>query len=247
MFNVNAIKNAFGRAAAQYDAQAHLQKHVRTHAITLAPWRRDAHILDVGCGTGALAEEAGSWRITGLDIAPGMCEEARKKCASVNADADAMPFADNHFDGVFSSLMLQWSNDPLATLREIARVLKPGGRAVISTLTQGTLKELERAFAAIDDAPHVSNFLPAPELLLRAAHARFLVVEAQEKTLTEHYPDAMTLMRSLKSIGAANKHDDRRKGLTLPAHMEKLEAAYARESQGLPATWQLLYMVLEKK
>src|SRR5947207_1791594 len=162
MFDTAAIKRSFGRAASAYDAQAHLQRRVRQRCIALAKahWPEEAHILDAGCGTGALVEDIRvggiGWQVTGLDLAPGMCGEARKKSNAVNADAESMPFGDASFDGIFSSLMLQWANHPLAVLHEMRRVTKPQARCVIATLAQGTLHELREAFAMLDESPHVS-------------------------------------------------------------------------------------------
>src|SRR6185295_16090273 len=103
----------------------------RCIAMAKACWLRGAHILDAGCGTGALSSSL--WRVTGIDIAPGMCRLAHKKNNAVtNADVVSLPFADHSFDGVFSSLMLQWVSEPKRALAEMARVVKPGGRVVIS-------------------------------------------------------------------------------------------------------------------
>jgi len=244
MFSTHAIKQDFGRAASAYDAQAHLQRQVRGYCIALAEsyWKKEAHILDAGCGTGALAQEI-NWHVTGIDLAFGMCVEADKNI--VNADAASMPFADESFDGIFSSLMLQWANDPLAILREMRRVAKPQGRCVISTLTQGTLQELRDSFGT----SHVSAFLPAPDLLDFAAHAGFKIGLSEQATITEYYPDAMRLMQSLKNIGAGNKQISRSKGLMTPQQLSRGARIYRQRfatAQGLPATWQVLYMVLGK-
>ncbi len=251
-FNRKAIKESFGRAASAYDAEAHLQRWVRGRCIALAKqcWPKDAHILDAGSGTGVLAQEA-DWRIAGLDISFGMCEFARgKHDRVVNADAAAMPFADGAFDGVFSSLMLQWAGDPAAVWREMARVLKAQGRVVLSTLAAGTLHELRQAFSILDAAPHVSHFLEAHEVLEGAATAGFSMVAAEQARVVEYYPDAVALMRALQSIGASHKQAGRRKGLMTLRQLASVERAYAKQfgnAQGLPATWQVLYLVVQKK
>ena len=57
-------------------------------------------------------------------------------------------------------------------------------------------------------------------------------------------------MRSLKSIGAANKQTGRRKGLMTPKQLKQLEQVYRKkfgDKKGLPATWQVMVMILEKK
>lgn len=246
MFDRQAVKLAFGRAAAEYDAQAQLQRQVREHGVTLAEdyWKEGAAILDAGCGTGAFAQETGRWRVTGLDMALGMCREAQGKHAVVNADAAAMPFADGSFDGLFSSLMLQWANDPTAVWREMARVVRRGGVCVVSTLVQGTLQELREAFAAVDDAPHVSEFLSGTDVVEAATQAGFQVIAGEAQVITEHYVDMLSVMHSLKAIGAGNKHAARRRGMMTPRQMERL--AYKRDERGLPVTWRVMYLTLGK-
>jgi malonyl-CoA O-methyltransferase len=98
------------------------------------------------------------WRVTSLDLSLGMCAVAREKSgAVVNADAACMPFADDSFDGLFSSLMLQWADYPQALWNEMARVVKPQGRVVLATFVRGTLHELREAFSTLDGKAHVSR------------------------------------------------------------------------------------------
>src|SRR5688500_13528131 len=251
-FDHKALKTHFGRAAAGYDTKASLQQMALCDSISYAHgyWEAGAFIADIGCGTGMLAEEVTQqnfgWQIAACDIAYGMCVQAKARYEKVvNADAHALPFADGAFDGVFSSLMLQWASDPRIVLSEMARVIKKGGHCVISTFTHGTLKELEQAFAAIDHYSHVSRFLSAGEWEARAVEAGFSAAMAREKSLLEYYPDTLSLMRSIKAIGASHKGQDRRRGLMTKRQMAALEQRYREQfgtPQGLPLSWQLLYM-----
>ncbi len=252
MFDTPKIQRDFSRAARTYDEHARLQQAVRLRAIGLIRdyWPDGTRILDVGCGTGALAREMPGWHITGLDLAPGMCDVARGHMAHVvDGDASVMPFADGAFGGLFSSLMLQWSQKPLGVLREMARVACPGSVSVVATLVHGTLDELRASIAAFDDAPHVSDFMPAPDIAASAVHAGFRLLEAEHQPVVEYYPGAVSLMRALKVIGAANKRQGRRAGLMTPRRLSALEKKYADaygSKQGIKATWQVFYMVLEK-
>ncbi len=251
MFDAKAVKRSFSDAAEAYNAHAHLQQKVRAHCIDLAMpfWPDDSHILDAGCGTGALGAEIEKWRITGLDLAPGMCRCAHIHTKDiVNADAGAMPFKDRSFDGIFSSLMLQWANDMKQIFGEMQRVLTSMGYIVISSFTSGTLLELQQAFATIDSASHVSRFYSVAEIEQFAQQAGFSVVSKEQVLVQEYVPDAATLMRSLQAIGATHKDTGRRKGLLTARKLAALEESYGQflQKEGLPVSWQLLYLVLRK-
>jgi ubiquinone/menaquinone biosynthesis C-methylase UbiE len=96
--------------------------------------------LDVGCGTGFLAFElaARGHRVSGVDFAPAMIAEARRKAAErglsirfEEADAEELPFAHCSFDLAMSRHLLWTLPHPEAAIDEWIRVLRPGGRLVV--------------------------------------------------------------------------------------------------------------------
>jgi SAM-dependent methyltransferase len=106
----------------------------------LAP-RPDEQWLDVGCGAGAVsmrAARAGA-DVTGIDLSEVMIETARRRAAEQGlaiayevGDAENLPVADGSFDVVSSSVGLIFAPDHSAVARELARVVRPGGRIGLS-------------------------------------------------------------------------------------------------------------------
>jgi ubiquinone/menaquinone biosynthesis C-methylase UbiE len=105
--------------------------------------------LDVGCGPGQFtiltAERLPSCEVWGIDLAPTMIELAQQHAAASPAaarlhfqvaDVAHLPFPDDHFDAVVSSGSIKHWPDPVAGLREIHRVLIPGGRAFIGEMNR---------------------------------------------------------------------------------------------------------------
>lgn len=97
-------------------------------------------VLDVACGTGALTLAAAEavapgGRTAGIDPNPGMLEVARRKSAAVDwreGRAESLPFADACFDAVVSQFGLMFFEDRPGALREMMRVLAPGGRLAVA-------------------------------------------------------------------------------------------------------------------
>jgi ubiquinone/menaquinone biosynthesis C-methylase UbiE len=97
-------------------------------------------VLDIGCGTGELlsrlAAKYPNARLSGLDPVPEMLEVARDKLSD-RVDlrvgwANELPWPDNCFDLVVSCNMFHYITHPVAAVREMERVLRPGGRIVIT-------------------------------------------------------------------------------------------------------------------
>ena len=94
----------------------------------------DDTVLDVATGTGAVALELVRQKrcaVVGVDQSAEMLAEARRRVDGrvrlVEADARRLPFADEEFDALTFTYLLRYVDDPAATLRELARVVKPGG------------------------------------------------------------------------------------------------------------------------
>ena len=144
-----------------------LEEHLLLDRIGPA---RGLRILDVGCGDGVLATRlalAGA-RVTGIDASADMIAAARRgaKAAGVEidlveGDAGDLPFSAGRFDCVVSVATLCFVDDPRPTIREMVRVLKPGGRLILGELGRWNLWAAQR---------RVKGWLGSK--LWRAAHFR---------------------------------------------------------------------------
>ena len=222
------VREMFTQIAPRYDLLNHLLSlqldrlwRARTAKLLRSVLRRpDVLVLDLCCGTGDLAITLtlkSTARVIGLDFAHTMLVRAREKSASlhsktlaqlrpikfVEADALRLPFADACFDLVTSAFGFRNLANYEAGLREIQRVLKPGGTIAILEFTeppQGLLGDLYRWYftrvlprigwlisghqSAYTYLPKsVSRFFRAPELAALMTRVGYHSVEFREWTM----------------------------------------------------------------
>lgn len=243
------VAHAFSRAAPRYDALATAQRQIGEGLWNTLP-ASATRIVDMGCGTGywtqRLAERYPAAQLAGLDIAPGMLEQARQRYGEgihwQQGDAAALPFSECSVDLVFSNLAVQWCRDIGAVMKAIYRVLEPGGHAHITTLLPGTLAEIAFAWQR-------------PEALLQTPNQISVAVAIAESGLTinrqtanvarYYYPDLNAVMASIKGVGAQLARPQaritRKDIATANARYKQL-----RQPEGLPVSYHCLTLTLEK-
>ncbi len=255
------VAQSFSRAAPTYDSVAQLQRDVADFLFKMIdpqPGLEQAGqtIVDLGSGTGygaaKLAHKFPRGQLLGVDIAEGMLHFARAE-RKIEAhwlcgDAENLPLASNSVGLIFSSLALQWCEDLPRLLRELYRVLKPGGQLLLSTLGPRTLSELKQAWQQVDGYRHVNRFISSQALREQLIQARF----AEDIWLSEdrvlQYSQLQELTHELKALGAHNINAGQSSGLTGRRQVQQFKAAYEtfRQDGLLPATYEVYYARLFK-
>lgn len=146
----------FARLAPFYDPWVRLvglplggERRVREKVLDILPLGKGDRVLEIGCGTGTVTLMAAgrvgeTGEAAGIDPSPEMLARARAKLAAaplpqaafLEGSGDALPFPDGHFDAVILFLVIHEMAHPdrIDTLREVLRVLRPGGHVAIGEL-----------------------------------------------------------------------------------------------------------------
>jgi malonyl-CoA O-methyltransferase len=251
-----AVKKFFNRAAKSYDHAAMLPKEVQSRLLERLQYMRHQPetIVDLGCGTGAavrgLQKTYPRARVHAVDIAGQMLKQARSryrllsKQRMVVADMEHLPFAEHSFDLVFSSLALPWCNDLKATLKEFARVSRPGALLLFTSFGPATLGELAASWLALDAHPHVHRFVDMHDVGDAMMAAGFTQPVVDAETIRVEYREFRDLLIDLRDSGASNADVGRRRGLTTPAQLRDLEKSYRRqgfERDRFVASYEIVY------
>ncbi|WP_137286606.1 methyltransferase domain-containing protein [Halorussus salinisoli] len=114
-------------------------EEMRDEALAMLDIQEGDRVLDVGCGTGFATEGIleHTRNVHGLDQSVHQLEKAWAKLGKhdpvsfYRGDAERLPFEDDSFDVVWSSGSIEYWPDPVATLRDMRRVVKPGGKVLV--------------------------------------------------------------------------------------------------------------------
>lgn len=263
--DIRQVRRNFSCHAEEYDRYARVQKRVAARLLDLVlPQIQPGTLaLEVGTGTGELARRL--LRLTSdvslvvSDLAHGMTRHAAASLGAlpaVDADAQALPFRGGRFGLVLSASVFQWLNDLPAALSEGARVLRPGGLLAFAMYGERTLWELREAHRlAVQEAggehgSHAHTFPGEAEVGRTLATVGLQPLQLFTEDEVERHPDVAALLRSLKKIGAQNASTERPAGLASRRVMHRLAALYAErfghETQGLPATYHVIYGLARK-
>lgn len=166
--NLQAAR-AWGAGGEGYDQISRGIADAIQHAVDALDAQPGERVLDVATGTGWAARriaERGAL-VTGVDLGAEVIEAARtlSKGAGIEfqvGDAEALPFADNQFDALISTFGVMFARDPEAVARELARVVRPGGRISLANWAVGgsvhQMFKMIRSYRPADANPAPSPF-----------------------------------------------------------------------------------------
>jgi 2-polyprenyl-3-methyl-5-hydroxy-6-metoxy-1,4-benzoquinol methylase len=165
--NTNEI--AFAAELTDYASKAKDQrraKKLRRQLKTYQSYHQTGNFLELGCNAGAVlltARELG-WQVHGVDISKAATEFGRNQW-NLNLHTgtiDTAAYADNYFDVIYSNAVLEHVEAPLVTLKEIQRVLRPGGIFYCNTVNWAsyTREILNEHWLLIDPTHHIHLYTP---------------------------------------------------------------------------------------
>jgi malonyl-CoA O-methyltransferase len=225
-----AARRRFERAARSYPGASRLEAEVaarmleRLDYVKLAPRR----ILDAGSGPArearALAARYRGALIAAADFSLGMLQSERgwlRRNPSIPlcARLERLPLAADTFDLAWSNMALHCVPEPLEALKELHRVLAPGGLVMFSTLGPDSLKELRTAAGA----ERVHAFLDMHDIGDMLVAAGFSAPVMDMELLTFTYASGAALLADLRASGQTSVRRDRARGLAGGRFLKRLQ------------------------
>lgn len=187
-------------------------------------------VLDLGCGEGDelphLKQRFPTAEIFGVDGAEMMLKEARNAGVAAQSGGERLfshflpsswkassnhhllcanfaqiPLATHSADVIWSNLALHWHPQPDLALKEWRRVLRVGGVCMFSCFGPDSMRELREAFAAIDQAPHMLDFIDMHDFGDMAVHAGLATPVMDMEKITLRYEKVERLLQDVRALG----------------------------------------------
>ncbi|XP_037546043.1 arginine-hydroxylase NDUFAF5, mitochondrial [Nematolebias whitei] len=214
--------------------------------------------LDIGAGKSHIAKHLNKDVVQRLVLTESSQETLKLNRPSeiqtqrVLADEEFLPFKENTFDLVLSSLSLHWINDLPGALKQIQQVLKPDGVFIGAMLGGDTLYELRCSLQLAEMereggfSPHVSPFTAITDVGNLMGQAGFNMLTVDTHTVQVHYPGIMEVLMDLQGMGESNCAWNRKSLL----HRDSILAAaavykemFGSDDGAVPARFQIFFMI----
>jgi ubiquinone/menaquinone biosynthesis C-methylase UbiE len=184
-----------------------VQRRMRLRFLRAIPVRKRDTVLEVGCGTGVVLRDlvplvGPGGRVAGIDPSRAVLAAARRFCRGIGVnirygDGAKLPFTDDGFDVTLAVTVLLHVADPVAVVREMARVTRPGGRVAVQDQDFGTValahpdraltdRILDGVVSHIYEEPYSGRRLPTLLVGAGLEHVRLRTDVYQETTLTPY-------------------------------------------------------------
>lgn len=216
------VQKQFRKQASDYDRSAQNKKEVMNWVKDQLPLTSDASVLDNCAGTALVGRTIAPHvkKVTSVDISRHMLEVGKQRAAAenlkniefLNADANQLPFEDGSFDMVVTRLGLTYFSAPGAAIREMVRVLKPGGCvAIVERIADPALSQdlLERMdfLESLRDPSHQG--FQSPQSLIKLLQQERVSVSSSNPTglgngikstleIEENLDDYLSLTQTVK-------------------------------------------------
>ena len=251
------LAKRFDRASQSYDSYADFQKIVLDRLLVMLPLSNADVVLDLGSGTGQalgiLSKQLNPKCNIALDLSPQMLAVASERFSSLQnthyvcADAERLPLQDRSCDLVFSSLAIQWCLSPLDLFKELYRVTKPGGYVVFSTLSQGSMPEISKAWLGLDNKEHVHQYMTSDALLACIHTSELNLLSSQLSDIHMWFDSPENAIYSLKKVGASLIASDGDQPIS-PNKWKAFMYEYKKQRNefGIPLSYQVSFVVAQR-
>ena len=249
----NKVRRSFSDAADQYDILTSLHKEIGRELVKKHVKVDAARVLDVGCGTGYVANKAKFFfpesLIVGLDIAEGMLIKAKELHEGIpiewlQADAGALPFKNQIFDLVYSNLAYQWSKDLSIAFKEARRVLSPGGTFSITMFGFRTCEELFSSFEQCvpGQSKRLMRLPTVQEVTAAMQKAGFAHANVDYELIKVQFSNITELLGWLKNIGANNLSKDFFLGKQMLNQLNEYYRGHFPYHEGISASFEVIWV-----
>jgi len=246
-----STQSKFSKAAARYNTHANVQKQAASDLFSLIKPGINKNKLCVDLGAGPLVNtltlQSVFESVVAMDLSLNMLQSSDLTTPKICADMDNLPLQANSVDIIYSNFAVQWSANFSALMQSLYNILKPGGRAYISAVVEGSLNEIKTAFAALDSNSHINTFNSELFINQSVQNAGFIINSAKKRIYTDEYTTPLKAIASIKAIGATTQnHTNTRQGLLTKSALKKVCSAYPLINNKACVSYHVVLLSLEK-